>query len=126
MAKKSDVPVGLGDIGAVLWVETLKSFDLRADEKVLLEQACREADLIAALDDELRFASFVVSGSQGQQVANPLLAEIRQHRSTYAALMARLKLSDVDDAKPSGLKAVPNQARDAAKSRWATAYGKEA
>ena len=63
MAKKSDVPVGLRDIGAVLWVETLKSFDLRADEKVLLEQACREADLIAALDDELRFASFVVSGS---------------------------------------------------------------
>ena len=68
----------------------MKSFDLRADEKVLLEQACREADLIAALDDELRFASFVVSGSQGQQVANPLLTEIRQHRSTYAALMARL------------------------------------
>ena len=56
MAKKSDVPVGLGDIGAVLWVETLKSFDLRADEKVLLEQACREADLITALDDELRFS----------------------------------------------------------------------
>ena len=126
MAKKSDVPVGLGDIGAVLWVETLKSFDLRADEKVLLEQACREADLIAALDDELRFSSFVVSGSQGQQVANPLLAEIRQHRSTYAQLMARLKLSDVDDVKASGLRAVPNQARDAAKSRWATACGKEA
>ena len=126
MAKKSDAPVGLGDAGLYLWRETLKCFELRADEKVLLKQACREADLISKLDDELRFASFVVSGSQGQQVANPLLGEIRQHRSTYAQLMARLKLADADDVKASGLRAVPNQARDAAKSRWNVAYGKEA
>jgi hypothetical protein len=118
-----DVPAGLKQAGRFLWDQTMASYTLRADELLLLEQACREADLIADIQDEMRFQSLTVSGSQGQDVANPLLSEIRQHRMLYGQLIGRLNLPDLDSSQVGGLRAVPNQQRDAVNSRWHKAYG---
>ena len=56
----------------------------------------------------------------GQLVAHPLVAELRQHRATMAALLRGMKLPEEGDAGAS------NQQREAAQSRWASAYGKGA
>jgi hypothetical protein len=37
----------------------------------------------------------LVKGSQGQQVINPLISEVRQHRNCVASLLKWLKLPDV-------------------------------
>lgn len=118
------VPDRLNTSGAFLWAETTKNYRLRADELLLLEQACREADLIDDLYNDLRFGSNTVSGSQGQEVANPLLVEIRQHRTLYGQLISRLGLPDLAE-QGEGLHAVPevNQQRNAVNSRWHKAYG---
>jgi hypothetical protein len=56
-----------------------------------------------------------VRGSQGQDVINPLISELRQHRSTLAALLRQLKLPD-DSA--SAAEARSTSARAAANARW--------
>lgn len=118
-----DVPERLGRAGTFLWSQTTENYVLRADELLLLEQACREADLIDELYEDLRLATTTVSGSQGQEVAHPLLSEIRGHRTLFGQLMGRLDLPDLDESG-HGLRAVPNQQRDAVNSRWSKSHGK--
>lgn len=112
-------PKSLGEAGKALWTETAKSYDLRADEREILRAACAEADLIVKMEATLVDEPLMTTGSMGQMVAHPMLAELRQHRTTMSALLRGLKLPDV-----SGEQGESNQQRDAANSRWATAYGK--
>lgn len=109
-------PVGLGVSGRKLWSGIAGPYDLRPDERRLLEDACREADLIDKLEAEINDPDheMVVKGSMGQPVSSPLVAEIRQHRATLRALLGALKLPDDEQA------AAPRsvQARDAARARW--------
>lgn len=111
-------PAGLGDSGRDLWSEIAGTYDLRPDERRLLEDACREADLIDKLEAEINDPDheMVVKGSMGQPVSSPLVAEIRQHRTTLRALLGSLKLPD--EQAPAAPRSV--QARDAAKARWAS------
>lgn len=112
-------PKSLGTVGKKLWRDTLADFELRADEREILKAACAEADLIGKLETALDGQPMIVTGSMGQEVAHPLLAEMRQHRTTMAGLLRGLKLPDSNAAAGD-----TNQQRDAANSRWATAYGK--
>jgi hypothetical protein len=114
-------PSGLATKGKRLWKETVDKYDLRADELDTLEDICREADLIARLEADLEGASLLVRGSQGQEVVNPIVSEIRQHRATKKALWASLKLPD-EGSEAGG----SNQQRAAAQSRWAASRGKSA
>lgn len=112
-------PVGLGEKGGRLWREVTGSYKLRSDELDILEDACREADLIDKIERELERSDLMVLGSQGQMVVNPLIAEARQHRATKMSLWRRLALPD-----PGATEApVENQQRAAAQSRWASAHG---
>jgi hypothetical protein len=113
-------PKGLAAKGKKLWKETTTNYELRADELDTLEDICREADLIATLEEGLVGAALLLKGSQGQDVVNPLISEIRQHRATKKSLWASLKLPD--DASEGA----SNQQRAAAQTRWASAYGKGA
>jgi hypothetical protein len=110
----SQVPSGLGEAGAALWREITQGFDLRADELRVLEDAAREADIITALEDARVGAKLIVKGSMGQDTINPLISELRQHRSTLAALLRQLKLAE-DTAESRS-----TSARAAANARWAT------
>lgn len=113
---KVTAPRNLSAAGRKLWTKITTDYDLRTDELRVLEDACRESDLIDVLQAEARDAQLVVRGSQGQPVINPLISELRQHRSTLAALFRQLKLPDDPAGKPEDRS---TQARAAANARWA-------
>lgn len=117
LARKA--PTGLKAKGKRLWSDVTGSYQLRSDELDILEDVCREADLIDKIEQALASADFMVTGSQGQMVVNPLIAEARQHRATKMSLWKRLDLPDpvASEDAPS------NQQRAAAQSRWASAHG---
>lgn len=87
-------PKGLRPLGRRMWRDVTGLYTLRPDELRLLEEACREMDLIERLDAELVDAPLMVKGSMGQVVASPLVQELRQHRAILARLFAALRLPD--------------------------------
>jgi hypothetical protein len=118
-------PVGLERAGAELWRDIVGEYELRPDEVRILGDACREADLIDRLEDDLRDSPLVVKGSMGQPASSPLVTEIRQHRATLKSLLAALRLGDGEDAVPRGVRShrgvTPSEAgRRAARARWGT------
>ena len=119
-ARKPAVPKGLG-AGAALWRAIVAKFDLRPDELVWLEMACRAQDRIVEMR-EARGGALTAKGSMGQLIAHPLLQEERAHEAQIAALLARLKLPDLA-GEHAGEKPRSVQARNAAQSRWAAAHG---
>lgn len=110
--------------GRALWKQIAGSgsgpvkYVLRPDELHILAEACREADLIAAIDEEFRndTRGFIVRGSMGQPAANPLISELRQHRQCYANLLSKIKLPDDDGVGAENPRST--NARNAAQSRW--------
>lgn len=96
-----------------LWTEITGAYELRVDELRVLEDSCREIDLIERMEAEQRDLPLVVKGSQGQDVAAPLVQELRQHRATLARLLLQLRLPD-EDAGASRSSA----GRELAMSRW--------
>ena len=106
-------PADLAGPGRQLWEQIAGTYELRPDEARVLEDACREADLIEDLQGERAGAQMVVKGSMGQPVINPLISELRQHRACLAGLLRQLKLPDEDAPAASA-----NPARKAAHARW--------
>lgn len=113
---KPAMPRDLERAGRKLWREIAGSgkYELRPDEVAILSHACREEDLIDMLESALKGAPIMVRGSQGQDVINPMISELRQHRATQKSLLAALALPD-DGAQES-----PRSvgARKAAAARW--------
>lgn len=118
MTKKKTprAPKGLDTRGKRLWTEIHAVFDLSQDphRAVLLEDACRTADLIDRLQAEVDSQDLRVRGSQGQPVAAPELAEIRQHRGTLATLLGKLALPDTEEMQEIKQKHVTEVRRQAA------------
>lgn len=114
-------PSGFGASARRLWTTITKTYDLRVDELRVLEDACREADLIDRMHAELSAPDheLVVKGSMGQPVSSPLVQEIRQHRSVLQRLLGSLRLPD-ESAADVGLEASAS-AREAAMARWGRA-----
>lgn len=116
MGTIAPAPKGLGSRSRKLWKSIVDKYELRYDELDLLEDVCREADLIDLLEAKLDGAPLTVRGSQGQEVINPLISELRQHRATKKQLWAALKLPD--ESAPG-----VNAQRAGGQSRWASAHG---
>lgn len=115
MAKPA-TPTRLGTKARTLWTSITTTYDLRADELRILEDACREVDLIERLEKEMGKQPLTVKGSMGQTVAHPLVQEIRQHRGTVKSLLGALDLPEDDgDSKPASRS---TSARAAAEARW--------
>lgn len=119
---KATMPRGLGSKARKKWRDISTTYELRADELRILEDACREIDLIEQMHEALQPTAdvdvedkLIVSGSMGQPVASPLLQEIRQHRALLGRLWAQLKLPD-EDGRAAGLRS--ESARAAANERW--------
>ncbi|MFH8768272.1 hypothetical protein [Streptomyces sp. NPDC017958] len=110
-------PSGLGAQAAQLWQDIVEAQELRSDELRVLEDACREVDLIERMHIELQTAPLVVKGSMGQDVANPLVQELRQHRGLVARLLGSLKLRD-EETEERDAQARQDQGRRAALTRW--------
>lgn len=117
-------PTKLSAKARAIWNGITDDYELRADELRVLEDACREVDLIERLEKELAASDLIVEGSQGQPVASPLVQEIRQHRATLARLFAALKLPADEGGTGSGEGVGPGggdasrSARAAAQARW--------
>ena len=116
-------PSSLGDAGKALWAEHASKYALRPDELARLEMACRARDMVARLDaawSEMG-CPMVSKGSMGQEVIHPVIGELRAQQAQVDAILARLKLPDLDEGA-----AAVNQQRDAANSKWATGRGRGA
>lgn len=113
-------PVGLSAHAAALWDGVTSKYALRIDELYVLEEACRELDLIEDMVQRQRTEDLIGKGSMGQDVVAPLVSELRQHRSAFAAFMRQLKLPD----EPAGEKpSASESARKAANARWGNVPG---
>ena len=109
-------PAGLGPKAKRIWKETLATYELRADELRILEDACREVDLIERMEAELGDSPLIVKGSMGQPAPSPLVTELRQHRNTYRSLIKALGLPEETDSAQAQKRSVT--ARAAAQARW--------
>lgn len=87
---------GLRGPGRKLWRAVVNSFELRPDELVTLEAACRLADEVGVLERGLVRAPALVEGSKGQSRVNPLFPEVRSHRLALGRLLAQLGLAEAD------------------------------
>lgn len=121
MSKKPAVvvPEGLGPAGSALWTSVRSRYELRADELVTLEAACRAQDRIVAME-KARGDRVTENGSTGQLIVHPLIPEIRATEAQVASLLARLKLPD------EAVGEQVSQQRQAAQSRWSVAHGASA
>ena len=109
-------PTKLGAKSRRLWRWATSTYELRGDELRLLEDACREVDLIERLEKELARGDLVVAGSMGQPVTNPLLQELRQHRLVLRSLLGALHLPDEESTPAASSRS--SSAREAANARW--------
>jgi len=119
---KPKTPADLNKAGSALWQAVTGKYELRADEFVILEAACRASDRVTAMELE-RDGDVTATGSMGQLVVHPLVAEIRAHEAQITSMLARLKLPDDPTNPAAGQESRSTQARDAANSRWASAHG---
>lgn len=111
-------PRGLGKGARKVWRNVTDLYDLNPAELRVLEDACREIDLVDLMEDRLAIAeSLTVEGSMGQDVAHPLLQEIRQHRAVLTRLFAALKLP-ASEEDGSGAAGASSSARQMAMRRW--------
>jgi hypothetical protein len=120
-AKRKPVkPKDLKPAGAKLWrlISDPAKYELRPDELRILEDACREADLIDEIQRQLAGEPFMVTGSQGQDVIHPLIPELRQHRATLTSMLLKLKLPDDEPTVKSEASPRSVGARNAANARW--------
>ncbi|MGW9568819.1 hypothetical protein [Prescottella equi] len=92
-------PRGLKARGKALWRDLHQTFDMTNDphRQVLIEDACRTADVIDRLQTVVDAQDLRVRGSQGQPVAAPELAELRQYRALLGQLLNRLALPDTEE-----------------------------
>lgn len=114
--------------GRKFWRDVTGKYTLRADELRLLENACRQLDILALVTKKWDDAGrpLTSTGSMGQLVEHPNLATMDRAQKSYLMFVKQLALpdeADEGDEKPAG---GPNQHRSAAQSKWAAAHGKSA
>jgi P27 family predicted phage terminase small subunit len=113
-------PAGLGSAGRSLWRSILgdlaAGWELDARELYVLERACRCADDMAALEAAVKRDGETVTGSRGQVVVHPALAEVRQLRLLQLRLLGALEMTDPSESRPST--AAGRRASKAAQARW--------
>src|SRR5260370_19315569 len=86
-------PKRLGPAGRRFWRSVMQDFALAGPhEEAILEQACRELDIIDRLDFALADADLVISTPAHGEVCNRLLAEVQAHRSAFRLLLRDLPL----------------------------------
>jgi hypothetical protein len=93
----------------------LSAYDLSPGELALLEQACRCADLLARIDEQLANEDLTVPGSRGQMRSHPLAYLSLDQRKVFEGLMNSLALPMPDETV--GKRRSP-QATAAAQARW--------
>jgi hypothetical protein len=117
--KTEGAPAGLRAAGTALWQRITAEYDFTGapERLVLLEEACRCADMVQRLSQIVDGAEDLrVRGSQGQPVTLPEIPELRQHR---AQLMSLIKaLGCPDDESDDGILTRSQIGKLGAAARW--------
>ena len=115
-------PKGLDDAGKRLWTAILSDvgpgWRLDARELHLLERACRVEDELRELERVIDRDGMMATGSAGQTVIHPALAEPRQLRIVQQRLLGSLEMCAPDAGTRS---ATSVRASRAARARWGVA-----
>ena len=106
-------PSGLGRAGKRLWRTIKGDFELDSRQLLVLEQAARQADALAELEDEVARSGVVASGSRGQLRLSQAVVELRQGRIALSRLLGELSLPE--KTEESDLQPVPDWLRDEAR-----------
>jgi hypothetical protein len=88
--------------------------ELDEREDALLDLARRQARDVAAAEADIESRGYLVTGSRGQDVINPSVAEVRQSRIALGKLLGQLDL-------PESTRDAVRNARTAAEARWSKA-----
>lgn len=117
MTTTPKAPAGLKPRGRRFWRDTLADFELTDGELNLLAEVCRTLDTLDALADTIARDGTTTTGSQGQTVMHPAVAEARQQRLTLHRLLAALELPDDEGGTISTARVLSG--RENARTRWA-------
>lgn len=120
-ARRPPAPSGLGDRGRALWLAVVRRYSLRVDELRVLEEAAHLADELATLNAALAGAQATVPGPGGRPQVNPLLEEVRRHRSVYLRALGALGLASADEQRDPRERSQAGRAL--ARQRWASRSG---
>lgn len=115
-------PAGLSAAGLALWRVVTAEYALDERETHVLALACAQADVLAALEAAVVADGAMVAGSAGQPRLHPAVAEARQARIAVARLLGQLALPTAE-GRPTTARG--QQARAAARARWARRIGGE-
>lgn len=115
---KPRVPAGLDKAGRALWGRLTGLFAFEAHEQYVLELACRQADLCAALEELIAAEGLSVPGSNGQPRLNAAAAELRQCRLALTKILGSLGSLAVAGEGSKPLSAAGLRAKKAADTRW--------
>jgi hypothetical protein len=91
-AKPPSKPRDLHAAGAALWRQAVREFSFNSIETALLHELCRVFDEIDEMRSGLSALGVTTKGSRGQQVLNPLLAQLTAHRRSADRLALALAL----------------------------------
>jgi hypothetical protein len=121
------LPLDLRPEGSALWDDLAGNpdFALRPDEYRILAAACRQADVVAAL--EAAFAaepSYLVRGSQGQPTVNGLITEARLGRAELSRLLKALGVPDDEARAQQRAQESAKRMSELGKISWAKRSGK--
>lgn len=100
--------------GRRVWTSMMEAAVFDVAEAIVLETACKTADVIARLEGIVAVDGVLASGSQGQQKIHPALVELRLSRAMLTGLLAKLAPSE-SSGKPFN---ASEHGRAAARARW--------
>lgn len=117
---KPKPPPSLAETGRALWIEVMKSYDLRADELRTLEDACAASDMLHELMQAWSDLGrpYITKGSMGQEVEHPLIGSIDKQRKARQAFLRQLRLPDDAEKIEQSAGERSSAARAAANARW--------
>jgi predicted TIM-barrel fold metal-dependent hydrolase len=120
MPETSKPPTGLQKAGERLWTTILNDvgpgWRLDARELRVLERACRVENKLRQLEAVVDHDGMMSTGSTGQAVVHPALAEARQLRLVQARLLGQIELCSPE----AGTRTASTYASRASRARWAS------
>lgn len=114
-----DLRGSLGLRGQRLWDAILGAEDgLDGDQhdRELVAETCRILDVIDGLSTAVDRDGVTVSGSRGQTVVHPAVAELRQQQLAFSRLIAQLNLDEAEVGAILSARAA--SAKRAGQKRW--------
>jgi hypothetical protein len=120
MSKKPPADLVLGGRGRSLWRAVLAEFDPDQSELLILHEAARCLDRIDALAAEVERTGLMTTGSTGQRVCNPAVAEARLQQQQLGRLLGQLGIDRTEaGADGRGVVSLASaRGRRAATARW--------